>query len=197
MKRGIFSGRGRGRKMGRGPMEAGAEADALTDGVLGGWRTRLRKALPMGTVAAAAATGPGPDASHGMGHGMGHGGPHGKRRASSQGHHTGCKVLDDDLPVLHQGKGKHCAGSGQRCGCAPTSRAPNLDEAPMGAHCRVLRLVGCGAVRQRLLDLGLQPRRDVHVIRAAPLRDPIELRVGDTFIALRRREAAQVEIEFL
>jgi ferrous iron transport protein A len=55
--------------------------------------------------------------------------------------------------------------------------------------------MGCGPVRQRLLDLGIRPCREVTVVRAAPLLDPIELKVGDSYIVLRRQEAAQVEVE--
>ncbi|MBZ4021764.1 hypothetical protein CKO11_04730 [Rhodobacter sp. TJ_12] len=70
-----------------------------------------------------------------------------------------------------------------------------LCDAPPGTTCRILRLHGAGAIRRRLLDLGLRPDRDVVVLRSAPLFDPLELRVGDSFIVLRRREAAQIEVE--
>lgn len=63
-----------------------------------------------------------------------------------------------------------------------------------GASCRICRLHGGGPVRQRLLDLGFQPGREVTVVRSAPLNDPIELRLGESFIVLRRREAAHVEV---
>ncbi|PLW76614.1 FeoA family protein [Cohaesibacter celericrescens] len=51
-----------------------------------------------------------------------------------------------------------------------------------------------GAVRQRLLDLGLMPNVAVLMVRAAPLNDPIELRLEATDITLRRREAATIEV---
>lgn len=80
------------------------------------------------------------------------------------------------------------------CTACPV-RQPSLNDTEIGQTCRIRRLCGCGPVRQRLLDLGLQPCREVTVIRSAPLRDPIELRVGDSFIVLRRQEAAQVEVD--
>ena len=49
-------------------------------------------------------------------------------------------------------------------------------------------------VRQRLLDLGVMPNVSILVVRAAPLNDPIELRLEATDITLRRREAATVEV---
>ncbi|SIS87776.1 FeoA family protein [Phaeovulum vinaykumarii] len=93
-------------------------------------------------------------------------------------------------------------GRGARATCAPGCADPDecrfcgtLRDAPIGTVCRILRLKGGGAIRRRLLDLGLRPDREVIVLRSAPLYDPIELRVGDSFIVLRRREAAQIDIE--
>lgn len=71
----------------------------------------------------------------------------------------------------------------------------SLNDCTPGTTCRIRRLLGGGAVRQRLLDLGIRPAREVTVLRNAPLNDPIELQVGDSFIALRRHEAAQIEVE--
>ncbi|NVK18490.1 MAG: ferrous iron transport protein A [Methylocystaceae bacterium] len=51
-----------------------------------------------------------------------------------------------------------------------------------------------GAIRQRLLDMGLVPGITVTVIRDAPLADPLEVRIGDSFISLRRTEAKQIEV---
>ncbi len=76
------------------------------------------------------------------------------------------------------------------CPCGGT-----LSDAPTGTTCRVLRLRGGGAVRRRLLDLGIRPDREVTVLRSAPLHDPIEVRVGDSFIVLRRREAARIDVD--
>lgn len=70
-----------------------------------------------------------------------------------------------------------------------------LEEAAPGTRCLILRLRGEGATRQRLLDLGFQPGREVRMLRNAPLRDPIEAQVGDSFVALRRSEAAHVFVE--
>lgn len=79
--------------------------------------------------------------------------------------------------------------------CATCPIGGSLDARAPGTTCRIRRLMGCGPVRQRLLDLGIRPCREVTVVRAAPLLDPIELKVGDSYIVLRRQEAAQVEVE--
>lgn len=92
-------------------------------------------------------------------------------------------------------RGKAPCGRWRGAGrCAACPQTPSLNDTAPGETCRIRRLCGGGPVRQRLLELGLQPSREVTVIRAAPLRDPIELRVGDSFIVLRRREAATVEV---
>lgn len=96
-----------------------------------------------------------------------------------------------------QGKGRE---HGNECHvadgfCAVCPGASSLNDCTPGTTCRIRRLMGCGAIRQRLLDLGIRPDREVTVLRAAPLLDPIELQVGDSYIVLRRREAAQIEVD--
>jgi ferrous iron transport protein A len=86
------------------------------------------------------------------------------------------------------------ARNGTGCGCPACPDGCSLDAVAPGSTCRIRRLNGCGPIRQRLLDLGIRPDREVTVVRAAPLLDPIELKVGDSYIVLRRHEAAQVEI---
>ncbi|TCM84523.1 FeoA family protein [Rhodovulum steppense] len=93
------------------------------------------------------------------------------------------------------GRGGRGTGGGQADGCRACADGCSLDALAPGTTCRIRRLMGCGPVRQRLLDLGIRPEREVTVLRAAPLLDPIELRVGDSFIVIRRREAAQIEVE--
>lgn len=69
-----------------------------------------------------------------------------------------------------------------------------LDDLPPGGRARIRGHRARGAVRQRLLDLGLHPQTDVTMVRAAPLGDPLELRLESSLIALRRAEAALIDI---
>ena len=63
-----------------------------------------------------------------------------------------------------------------------------------GGRCTVVR-VGCeGCLGQRLGDLGLVPGEMVTVVRNAPLRDPIEIKVSGFLVSLRRCEASLVEV---
>jgi Fe2+ transport system protein FeoA len=69
-----------------------------------------------------------------------------------------------------------------------------LNDIGTGGHCRVVALHGRGPVRQRLMDLGLVPNARLQVVRSAPLDDPVEVRIEDTFLTLRRAEAAHVQV---
>jgi Fe2+ transport system protein FeoA len=63
-----------------------------------------------------------------------------------------------------------------------------------GGRCTVIR-VGCdGCLGQRLGDLGLVPGEAVTVVRSAPLRDPIEIKIDGFLVSLRRSEASLVEV---
>ena len=81
------------------------------------------------------------------------------------------------------------------CGAWPGDEASlRLDHLHPGETCRVVALRGAGAVRRRLLDMGIVPSVRVEMIRNAPLRDPIEIRVHNTFMTLRRIEANRIEV---
>ncbi|KMY66403.1 hypothetical protein AAU61_17460 [Desulfocarbo indianensis] len=73
------------------------------------------------------------------------------------------------------------------CDCA-------LSGVVKGCRCRIRRHHAHGAVRQRLLDMGFVPNAEVEVMRVATLGDPMEVKVGDSFITLRKHEADQIEI---
>lgn len=49
--------------------------------------------------------------------------------------------------------------------------------------------------RQKLLAMGLTPNTPFEVIRRAPLGDPIQIRVRDFYLSLRKNEVVQLEIE--
>ena len=54
---------------------------------------------------------------------------------------------------------------------------------------------GGRAIRQRLLDMGITRGVEVHVERTAPLGDPMELKVKGYHLAVRKTEAAFIEVE--
>ena len=53
---------------------------------------------------------------------------------------------------------------------------------------------GDGALRRRLLDMGLTPKTKVMVRKVAPMGDPIEIRIRGYELTLRKEDAAQIEI---
>lgn len=70
-----------------------------------------------------------------------------------------------------------------------------LKELPVGRSARVVRLRGEGAVRRRLMDMGLTRGVEVYVRKVAPLGDPIEITVRGYELSLRKAEAENIEIE--
>lgn len=69
-----------------------------------------------------------------------------------------------------------------------------LNDVQPGGRARIRRHLSTGAVRQRLLDLGLMPNVLVTVVRSAPLNDPIEVKLDASNVSLRRREARTIEV---
>lgn len=77
--------------------------------------------------------------------------------------------------------------------CPACSEFVPLSAVGKGCRCRIRRHRARGAVRQRLMDMGFVPNAEIEVVRVATLGDPMEIRVGDSFVTLRKREAEQIE----
>jgi Fe2+ transport system protein FeoA len=60
---------------------------------------------------------------------------------------------------------------------------------------KVIRVGGSGAVRRRILDMGVVPGAEIEVERIAPLGDPIEIKIKGYHLSLRKEEAAGVYVE--
>jgi len=69
-----------------------------------------------------------------------------------------------------------------------------LDNEPVGVTVQVVRVMGDGAFRQRLLEMGFVRGARVTVLKNAPLQDPVEYMIMGSHISLRHSEAAQVEV---
>ena len=70
-----------------------------------------------------------------------------------------------------------------------------LDLLPIGQDAVITAVGGEGALRCRLLDMGLIPRTAVRVEKVAPLGDPIELRVRGYALSLRKEDARNITVE--
>ena len=75
------------------------------------------------------------------------------------------------------------------------SGSMTLDQLPVGGSC-VIEQVGNqrGAVKRRLVDMGLTPGTTVELIKIAPFGDPMELRLRGYELSLRREDAAQIRV---
>lgn len=69
-----------------------------------------------------------------------------------------------------------------------------LDKLTPGKKGYIVSVGGEGALRRRLLDLGLTPKTIVLVRKVAPLGDPIEIFLRGYELTLRREEASRIEI---
>ncbi|MEM7436772.1 MAG: FeoA family protein [Myxococcota bacterium] len=70
----------------------------------------------------------------------------------------------------------------------------SLAEVPVGAEAEVTA-IGCDrGVSRRLMEMGLLPGTEVRVVRVAPLGDPIELRVRDYSLSVRRADASKIAV---
>jgi len=69
-----------------------------------------------------------------------------------------------------------------------------LRELPVGSDARVTAVNGTGRVTRRLMEMGVVPGVDVHMVKTAPLGDPMQIRVRGYSLAMRRNEAASVEV---
>ena len=70
-----------------------------------------------------------------------------------------------------------------------------LDKLPLGQEAVITAVGGEGALRCRLLDLGLIPKTKVRIEKIAPLGDPLELRVRGYALSLRKEDARNIQVE--
>ena len=70
-----------------------------------------------------------------------------------------------------------------------------LDKLPLGQDAVITAVGGEGALRCRLLDMGLIPKTTVRVEKVAPLGDPIELRLRGYELTLRLDDAREIALE--
>ncbi len=70
-----------------------------------------------------------------------------------------------------------------------------LREAKIGQTVRVKALHGEGAVKRRIMDMGITKGVDVYVRKVAPLGDPVELTVRGYELSLRKADAEMIEVQ--
>ena len=70
-----------------------------------------------------------------------------------------------------------------------------LKNAKIGSTVQVVKLHGEGAVKRRIMDMGITKGVDIYVSKVAPLGDPVEVTVRGYELSLRRADAEMVEIQ--
>lgn len=71
-----------------------------------------------------------------------------------------------------------------------------LKAAKIGDTVRVVKLHGAGAVKRRIMDMGITKGVEVSVRKVAPLGDPIEVTVRGYELSLRKADAEMIEVEY-
>ena len=70
-----------------------------------------------------------------------------------------------------------------------------LKDVKVGETAVVVRLHGEGAVKRRIMDMGLTRGTEVHVRKVAPLGDPVEITVRGYELSLRKADAELIDVE--
>lgn len=69
-----------------------------------------------------------------------------------------------------------------------------LKDAKRGDTVSVVKLVGAGAIKRRIMDMGITKGCSVHVRKVAPLGDPIEVMVRGYELSLRKEDAQMIHV---
>lgn len=89
-----------------------------------------------------------------------------------------------------------CMCAGGLCeDCRKEAQIMTLDQLQNGQPAKVVKITGKGAVRRRLMDMGLVRGVSVEMVKAAPMGDPVEYLVRGYHLSLRKSEAGLVDIE--
>ncbi len=70
-----------------------------------------------------------------------------------------------------------------------------LKEVKVGETVKVVKLSGEGAVKRRIMDMGITKGVEIYVRKVAPLGDPVEVTVRGYELSLRKADAEMVEVE--
>lgn len=70
-----------------------------------------------------------------------------------------------------------------------------LKDVKVGQTAKVVKMYGEGAVKRRLMDMGITKGVEIYVRKVAPLGDPIEVTVRGYELSLRKADAETIEIE--
>lgn len=70
-----------------------------------------------------------------------------------------------------------------------------LKDVKIGRKVRVIKVEGAGAIRRRIMDMGITKGVEIYVRKVAPLGDPIEITVRGYELSLRKHDAQMIVVE--
>ena len=70
-----------------------------------------------------------------------------------------------------------------------------LREATIGSTVKVVRINGEGAIKRRIMDMGITRGIEIYIRKVAPLGDPVEITVRGYELSIRKADAEMVEVE--
>ena len=70
-----------------------------------------------------------------------------------------------------------------------------LKQAKVGETVKVVKLTGQGAVKRRIMDMGITKGVEIFIRKVAPLGDPVEVTVRRYELSLRKDDASMIEVE--
>lgn len=70
-----------------------------------------------------------------------------------------------------------------------------LKQAKVGETVKVVQLTGQGAVKRRIMDMGITKGVEIFIRKVAPLGDPVEVTVRGYELSLRKDDASMIEVE--
>lgn len=70
-----------------------------------------------------------------------------------------------------------------------------LRDVKIGDTCKVKRIHGEGALKRRIMDMGITKGVEIYVRKVAPLGDPVEVTVRDYELSIRKGDAELIEVE--
>ena len=70
-----------------------------------------------------------------------------------------------------------------------------LKQAKIGEAVKIVKLHGEGAIKRRIMDMGLTKGTEVYIRKVAPLGDPVEVTVRGYELSLRKADAEMIEVE--
>ncbi len=72
-----------------------------------------------------------------------------------------------------------------------------LKDVKIGKTVRVIKVEGAGAIRRRIMDMGITKGVEIYVRKVAPLGDPVEITVRGYELSLRKQDAQMIVVENL